>query len=50
MKKIAIAFFLIIIFFSDLYSQEIPYGQEFQVNTYTDNSQKQWGFCCVLDK
>ena len=39
MKKIATSLILILVIFSNLCSQEIPYGQEFQVNTYAQNDQ-----------
>ncbi len=40
MKNIVIGFILILTIASNVHSQEIPYGQEFQVNTYSQNVQE----------
>ena len=41
MKSIAFSLLLLFMNSADLLGQEIPYGQEFQVNTYTEGLQCQ---------
>ncbi|NWG75036.1 MAG: T9SS type A sorting domain-containing protein [Rubrivivax sp.] len=49
MQITVISFISILIIFSNLHSQGIPYGKEFQVNTYTIDSQHRPVIAALLD-